>query len=309
MSKEELEQTMSDFSEKKFNVLVCTTIIETGIDIPNANTLIISDSYRLGLSQLYQLRGRVGRSDRIAYAYCLYPKNKVLTETAEKRLQTIKEFTELGSGFKIAMRDLAIRGAGDMLGAQQYGFIDTVGLDLYTKLLSEAVVHAREGKEFKMASFEEPSLELEFPAKVDAYIPDHYIDDEATKIEIYQKIKQVETQTQSDDVVDELIDRFGDFPDDVKHLIDLTLLKKLTEPYLLKTKSTKNTIEFILKEEITQDIDGQLLFKGVHQLGSSIRLSYRDSKITIIFDLPAMRNVQWFEYAIQLFTNFESFKK
>ncbi len=309
MSKEELEQTMSDFSENKFNVLVCTTIIETGIDIPNANTLIISDSYRLGLSQLYQLRGRVGRSDRIAYAYCLYPKNKVLTETAEKRLQTIKEFTELGSGFKIAMRDLAIRGAGDMLGAQQYGFIDTVGLDLYTKLLSEAVVHAREGKEFKMASFEEPSLELEFPAKVDAYIPDHYIDDEATKIEIYQKIKQVETQTQSDDVVDELIDRFGDFPDDVKHLIDLTLLKKLTEPYLLKTKSTKNTIEFILKEEITQDIDGQLLFKGVHQLGSSIRLSYRDSKITIIFDLPAMRNVQWFEYAIQLFTNFESFKK
>lgn len=309
MSKEQLEQTMADFEEKKFNVLVCTTIIETGIDIPNANTLIISDSYRLGLSQLYQLRGRVGRSDRIAYAYCMYPKNKVLTENAEKRLQTIKEFTELGSGFKIAMRDLAIRGAGDMLGAQQYGFIDTVGLDLYTQLLSEAVVHAREGSTFEVASFEIPKLEFDFPTKVDAYIPDFYITDESTKIEIYQKIKKVTTQTEYDDIVDELIDRFGDFPDDVKYLIDLTFLKNLTEPYLEKTKSTKNTIEFILKEEITQDIDGQKLFEAVHQIGSMIRLAYRDNKINIIFDLPVVKRLQWFEYALQLFTNFERFKK
>ena len=309
MSKEQLEQTMADFEDKKFNVLVCTTIIETGIDIPNANTLIISDSYRLGLSQLYQLRGRVGRSDRIAYAYCMYPKNKVLTENAEKRLQTIKEFTELGSGFKIAMRDLAIRGAGDMLGAQQYGFIDTVGLDLYTQLLSEAVVHAREGSNFEVASFEMPKLEFDFPTKVDAYIPDFYISDESTKIEIYQKIKNIKTQTEYDDIIDELIDRFGDFPDDVKYLIDLTFLKNLTEPYLVKTKSTKNTIEFILKEEITQDIDGQKLFEAVHQIGSMIRLAYKENKINIIFDLPAVKRLQWFEYALQLFTNFERFKK
>ncbi|HAX73894.1 MAG TPA: transcription-repair coupling factor [Firmicutes bacterium] len=309
MSKERLEQTMADFSEKKFNVLVCTTIIETGIDIPNANTLIISDSYRLGLSQLYQLRGRVGRSDRIAYAYCLYPKNKVLTENAEKRLQTIKEFTELGSGFKIAMRDLAIRGAGDMLGAQQYGFIDTVGLDLYTQLLSEAVVHAREGKSFEVASFEVPKLEMQFPAKVDAYIPDYYISDESTKIEIYQKIKTVKTEIEYNDIIDELIDRFGDFPDDVKYLVDLTFLKNLTEPYLEKTKSTKNTIEFIIKEEITQDIDGQLLFEAVHKIGSMIRLAYKENRINIVFDLPAFRKVQWFEYAVQLFTNFEKYKK
>ncbi|MTM60145.1 transcription-repair coupling factor, partial [Turicibacter sanguinis] len=309
MSKEQLEQTMADFEDKKFNVLVCTTIIETGIDIPNANTLIISDSYRLGLSQLYQLRGRVGRSDRIAYAYCMYPKNKVLTENAEKRLQTIKEFTELGSGFKIAMRDLAIRGAGDMLGAQQYGFIDTVGLDLYTQLLSEAVVHAREGSNFEVASFEMPKLEFDFPTKVDAYIPDFYISDESTKIEIYQKIKNIKTQTEYDDIIDELIDRFGDFPDDVKYLIDLTFLKNLTEPYLVKTKSTKNTIEFILKEEITQDIDGQKLFEAVHQIGSMIRLAYKENKINIIFDLPVVKRLQWFEYALQLFTNFERFKK
>ena len=309
MSKEVLEQTMADFEDKKFNVLVCTTIIETGIDIPNANTLIISDSYRLGLSQLYQLRGRVGRSDRIAYAYCMYPRNKVLTENAEKRLQTIKEFTELGSGFKIAMRDLAIRGAGDMLGAQQYGFIDTVGLDLYTQLLSEAVVHAREGSNFEVASFEVPKLEFDFPTKVDAYIPDFYINDESTKIEIYQKIKNVTNETEYNDIIDELIDRFGDFPDDVKYLIDLTFLKNVTEPYLEKTKSTKNSIEFIIKEDITQDIDGQKLFEAVHQIGSMIRLAYKDNRINIIFDLPVVKRLQWFEYALQLFTNFERFKK
>lgn len=309
MSKEQLEQTMADFEEKKFNVLVCTTIIETGIDIPNANTLIISDSYRLGLSQLYQLRGRVGRSDRIAYAYCMYPRNKVLTENAEKRLQTIKEFTELGSGFKIAMRDLAIRGAGDMLGAQQYGFIDTVGLDLYTQLLSEAVVHAREGSNFEVASFELPKLEFDFPTKVDAYIPDFYISDESTKIEIYQKIKKVTNDEEYKDVIDELIDRFGDFPDDVKYLIDLTFLKNITEPYIEKTKSTKNTIEFILKEEITQDIDGQKLFEAVHKIGSMIRLAYKDNRINIIFDLPVVKRLQWFEYALDLFKNFERFKK
>ena len=309
MSKEQLEQTMADFEERKFNVLVCTTIIETGIDIPNANTLIISDSYRLGLSQLYQLRGRVGRSDRIAYAYCMYPRNKVLTENAEKRLQTIKEFTELGSGFKIAMRDLAIRGAGDMLGAQQYGFIDTVGLDLYTQLLSEAVVHAREGSNFEVASFELPKLEFDFPTKVDAYRPDFYISDESTKIEIYQKIKKVTNDEEYKDVIDELIDRFGDFPDDVKYLIDLTFLKNITEPYIEKTKSTKNTIEFILKEEITQDIDGQKLFEAVHKIGSMIRLAYKDNRINIIFDLPVVKRLQWFEYALDLFKNFERFKK
>lgn len=309
MTKEQLEETMADFEERKYNVLVCTTIIETGIDIPNANTLIIADAYRLGLSQLYQIRGRVGRSDRIAYAYCIYPRDKVLTEGAEKRLQTIKEFTELGSGFKIAMRDLAIRGAGDMIGARQSGFIDSVGLDLYTQLLSEAISHAREGSEFKLATFEMPVQEFDIPVNVDAYIPDHYIEDEATKIEMYQKIKKIGTEEDRDDVLDELIDRFGDFPDDVKHLVDLTLLKNMTEPYIEKTKSTKNTIEFILNQDLSQTIDGQKLFEEAHKIGSMIRLSYKEDRVTIIFDLPAMRKAHWFEYALRLFKDFESLKK
>ena len=309
MSKEELEETMADFEDKKFNVLICTTIIETGIDIPNANTLIISDAYRLGLSQLYQLRGRVGRSDRIAYAYCIYPRDKVLTENAEKRLQTIKEFTELGSGFKIAMRDLAIRGAGDMLGARQYGFIDTVGLDLYTQMLSEAISHAREGSDFEVASFEMPAAEFEIPTHVDAYIPDYYINDEATKIEVYKKIKKITTEIEYNDMMDELIDRFGDFPDDVKYLIDLNFLKNLMEPYVEKTKSTKTTIEFILNEELSQNMDGQQLFEEIHKIGSMIRLSYKENQISIIFDLPAVRNQQWFEYALILFKKLENFKK
>lgn len=309
MTKEQLEETMADFEERKFNVLVCTTIIETGIDIPNANTLIISDAYRLGLSQLYQIRGRVGRSDRIAYAYCIYPRNKILTEGAEKRLQTIKEFTELGSGFKIAMRDLAIRGAGDMIGARQSGFIDSVGLDLYTQLLSEAISHAREGSNFELATFEMPQQEFDIPVNVDAYIPDYYIEDEATKIEMYQKIKKIVSEAERDDIMDELIDRFGDFPDDVKNLVDLTLLKNMTEPYIEKTKSTKNTIEFILNQDLSEAIDGQKLFEEVHKIGSMIRLSYKDNQITIIFDLPAMRKAHWFEYALRLFRDFEFLKK
>ena len=154
-----------------------------------------------------------------------------------------------------------------------------------------------------------PKLEFDFPTKVDAYIPDFYISDESTKIEIYQKIKNIKTQTEYDDIIDELIDRFGDFPDDVKYLIDLTFLKNLTEPYLVKTKSTKNTIEFILKEEITQDIDGQKLFEAVHKIGSMIRLAYKDNRINIIFDLPVVKRLQWFEYALDLFKNFERFKK
>ena len=309
MTKEQLEETMSDFEERKFNVLVCTTIIETGIDIPNANTLIIADAYRLGLSQLYQIRGRVGRSDRIAYAYCIYPRNKILTEGAEKRLQTIKEFTELGSGFKIAMRDLAIRGAGDMIGARQSGFMDSVGLDLYTQLLSEAINHAREGHDFQVASFEMPQQEFDIPVNVDAYIPDYYIEDEATKIELYQKIKKIATEVDRDEIMEELIDRFGDFPDDVKHLVDLTLLKNMVEPYIEKTKSTKNTIEFILNQDLSQTIDGQKLFEAAHKIGSMIRLSYKEGRVAIIFDLPAMRKAQWFEYALRLFKNFDSYKK
>lgn len=187
MTERDLEETMLSFINGEFDVLVTTTIIETGVDVPNANTLIIEEADRFGLSQLYQLRGRVGRSSRIGYAYFLHSANKVLTETAEERLQAIKEFTELGSGFKIAMRDLNIRGAGNLLGKQQHGFIDSVGFDLYSQML-EAVNEKRGIKE------EEPDApEVEMELNLDAYLPAEYIQNEQAKIEIYKnyvKLKQ-----------------------------------------------------------------------------------------------------------------------
>ena len=188
MTERDLEETMLSFINGEFDILVTTTIIETGVDVPNANTLIIEEADRFGLSQLYQLRGRVGRSSRIGYAYFLHSANKVLTETAEERLQAIKEFTELGSGFKIAMRDLNIRGAGNLLGKQQHGFIDSVGFDLYSQMLEEAVNEKRGIKE------EEPDApEVEMELNLDAYLPAEYIQNEQAKIEIYKnyvKLKQ-----------------------------------------------------------------------------------------------------------------------
>src|SRR5690606_24915372 len=178
MPETELEKVMLDFLDGEYDVLVSTTIIETGVDIPNVNTLIIYDADKMGLSQLYQLRGRVGRSNRIAYAYFTYQRDKVLSEAAEKRLQAIKEFTELGSGFKIAMRDLAIRGAGNLLGAEQHGHIASVGFELYSQMLKEAIEELQ-GKEEK-----EKSVEPEIELKVDAYLPAEYIRDEKQKIEI-----------------------------------------------------------------------------------------------------------------------------
>src|SRR5690606_5633852 len=169
MSEQELESTILDFLDGQYDVLVSTTIIETGVDIPNVNTLIVHDADRMGLAQLYQLRGRVGRSNRVAYAYFLYQRNKVLTDVAENRLQAIKEFTELGSGFKIAMRDLSIRGAGNLLGAQQHGFIDSVGFDMYSKMLEEAIEEKRgNGKE-------EDVPDVEVTLHTDAFFPDSFI--------------------------------------------------------------------------------------------------------------------------------------
>ena len=211
MNERDLEETMLSFINHEFDILVTTTIIETGVDVPNANTLIIEDADKFGLSQLYQLRGRVGRSSRIGYAYFLHPSNKVLSETAEERLQAIKEFTELGSGFKIAMRDLNIRGAGNLLGKQQHGFIDSVGFDLYSQMLEEAVNEKRGIKE------EKPDVpEVEIELNIDAYLPAEYIPNEQAKIEIYKKLRKIETKSQLMDIKDELIDRFNDYPVEVE---------------------------------------------------------------------------------------------
>src|SRR5690625_244401 len=214
MNETELENVMFGFLEGEYDVLVSTTIIETGVDIPNVNTLIVYDADRMGLSQLYQLRGRVGRSNRVAYAHFTYQRDKVLTEVAEKRLQAIKEFTELGSGFKLAMRDLSIRGAGNLLGSQQHGFIDSVGFDMYTQMLKDAIDARKAGEDIEDITPFVPELTLD----LDAYIPESYIQDEKQKIDMYKRFQAIRSAEDVSDLRDELIDRFGDYPVQVDNL-------------------------------------------------------------------------------------------
>ncbi len=203
MTEAQLENTLFDFIEGQYDVLVTTTIIETGVDIPNANTLFVENADYMGLSTLYQLRGRVGRSNRVAYAYFMYEQQKILNEVSEKRLQAIKDFTELGSGFKIAMRDLSIRGAGNLLGAQQHGFIDAVGFDMYSQMLSDAVLR----KQGKNNQVEKTAVEIDLG--VDAYLPEEYVSDQRQKIEIYKRIRELDSQEMLDELEDDLLDRFG----------------------------------------------------------------------------------------------------
>ena len=218
MREHELEKIMYDFINGEIDVLVSTTIIETGLDISNVNTMIIHDADRLGLSQLYQLRGRVGRSNRMAYAFLLYRRDKLLKEVAEKRLAAIREFTDLGSGFKIAMRDLEIRGAGNLLGAEQHGHMEAVGYDLYCKMLNEAV------KQLK-GEMEEEDFTTTIDLNVDAFIPDSYIPNEYQKLDIYKRIAAIESDEEREDMEEELIDRFGDSPKKVGTLLEVAALK------------------------------------------------------------------------------------
>ncbi|CAG9703202.1 Transcription-repair coupling factor [Clostridium neonatale] len=218
MAERELEKEMMDFMSGEHNVLVCTTIIETGMDIQNVNTIIIYDSDKMGLSQLYQLRGRVGRSNRIAYAYLLYTKDKVLTEVAEKRLKALRDFTELGSGFKIAMRDLEIRGAGNMMGSSQHGHMATIGYDLYCRMLEDTI------KIIKGEISKEP-IETTVDIKVDAFISEHYIEDEIQKIEVYKKIAAIENIDDYNDIEEELNDRYSKMPESVRNLMDIAYIK------------------------------------------------------------------------------------
>ena len=236
MKEDQLERVMIEFLDGEADVLVCTTIIESGLDIANVNTLLVEDADHLGLSQLYQLRGRVGRSNRLAYAYFLYRKDKVLSEVAEKRLQAIREFTEFGAGFKIALRDLEIRGAGNILGPEQHGFIISVGFDLYTQLLDESV---RELKGEQAEPVPEPSLEL----AVDAYIPDAYITDPRQKIEAYQRIMAVRAPADVFDVAEELEDRYGSAPRPVLNLLAIARLKAMCrEAGILSMSQAKDRI-------------------------------------------------------------------
>ena len=250
MKERELEDIMYDFINGDIDVLVSTTIIETGLDIPNANTMIIQDADRFGLSQLYQLRGRIGRSNRTAYAFLMYRKNVMLKETAEKRLAAIREYTDLGSGFKIAMRDLELRGAGNLLGAQQHGHMNAVGYDLYCKMLNEAV---KEAKGIHTMEDFETSVDL----NVDAYIPDSYISNEFQKLDIYKRIAGIETQQDYDDMLEELLDRFGEPGKAVLNLLAIAKLKAIAhQGYVTEIKQTGKTVRFTLYEKARLNTEG-----------------------------------------------------
>ena len=238
MTEKELEAEMVSFMQREYDVLVCTTIIETGIDIPNVNTMIVSNADKMGLSQLYQLRGRVGRSNKIAYSYFMYTKDKILTEVAEKRLKALKDFTELGSGFKIAMRDLEIRGAGNMMGSSQHGHMAAIGYDLYCRMLEDTV------KLIKGEIDQEP-IETTVDIKIDAYIPSIYIQDEIQKIEIYKKIAAIENMNDYKDIKDELEDRYSNIPEAVYNLMDIAYIKSLAKKLLIEEiKETPKEIRF-----------------------------------------------------------------
>lgn len=251
MTESELESVILAFLEGDYDVLVTTTIIETGVDIPNVNTLIVHDADRMGLAQLYQLRGRVGRSNRVAYAYFMYQRDKVLTDVAEQRLQAIKEFTELGSGFKIAMRDLSIRGAGNLLGAQQHGFIDSVGFDLYSQMLEEAITERQTGVK------KEDKPDIEIVLNIDAYIPDAYIPDGYQKIQMYKRIKAMDRVEDYGEIIEELQDRFGDLPIETERLLRIARMKVLgLEMGVLSIKEKQKIITILLSEEGTSKVDG-----------------------------------------------------
>lgn len=279
MSETALEATILSFLEGEFDVLVTTTIIETGIDIPNVNTLIVHDADRMGLSQLYQLRGRVGRSNRVAYGYFLYQRDKVLTEVAENRLQAIKEFTELGSGFKIAMRDLSIRGAGNLLGSQQHGFIDSVGFDLYSQMLQEAIEERRTG----ITKEEKHEVEISYP--MNAYIPDSYIGDGFQKIQMYKRVKAISSEEDYDELFDEMIDRFGDMPLETELLLRIAQIKVwANEAKVNQIKKVKSKTTIIISEEGTAKVDGSKLMAESMKYGRAVGFTMDGNQLILSID-------------------------
>ncbi len=265
MREHKLESIMLDFINGEIDVLVSTTIIETGLDISNANTMIIHDADKLGLSQMYQLRGRVGRSNRMAYAFLMYRRDKLLKEVAEKRLAAIREFSDLGSGFKIAMRDLEIRGAGNLLGAEQHGHMEAVGYDLYCKMLNEAVKHLK-------GEIEEEPYVTTVDLNVDAFIPASYIPNEYQKLDIYKRIASIENQDEMEDMIEELTDRFGDVPKKVQQLLQIALLKAFAhQVYVVSVEQKGDSLKFVMYERakvraekipmLLEQYKGELTFK------------------------------------------------
>lgn len=276
MNEKEIEETMLAFVNGEYDVLVTTTIIETGVDVPNANTLIIEDADRFGLSQLYQLRGRVGRSNRISYAYLFHQPDKVLTEVAEKRLEAIKEYTELGSGFKIAMRDLNIRGAGNLLGKHQSGFIDSVGYELYSEMLESAV------KEKQGLEPESEPVNIPIDVTLDAYIPASYISHEQSKIDIYKRLRKAESIDVIRDIQDELLDRFGEYPVEVERLLQLVRIKVFALMFgIYHVKEDSRNFYLHVSQKATGQIDGEKLFNDTQDYGRIMKISVQDGEMLI----------------------------
>lgn len=267
MSERQLEDIMLRFTQKKFDILVTTTIIETGVDLPNVNTLLVENADTYGLSQLYQLRGRIGRSSRLAYAYFLYKRDKVLTEVSEKRLNAIRDFTALGSGFKIAMRDLSIRGAGNVLGKQQHGFIDSVGYDLYAQMLDQTIKQKRGDKVCHKTN-------AEVRINLEAYIPTEYISSQKQKIEFYKKIKHANNVKAIDDIADELIDRFGTYPKSVENLLNIATIKVLADTaQILSITNIDEKIDIVLDQKASEELKGPNIFRTLEHVCFRARVS------------------------------------
>lgn len=297
MNKDEIEDVMLQFTDNVYQILVCTTIIETGIDIPNANTIIIDQADHFGLSQLYQIKGRVGRSDRLAYAYLMYSPQKQLSEIAMKRLKSIKEFTQLGSGYKIAMRDLTIRGAGDMLGPQQAGFIDTVGMDMYIEMLNHAIA------ERKGETIPQEKIMKKANTKVDAYIPSQFAPEDYEKITLYQRIDTIETKRELLEFMEEIEDNYGKLPASVTMLFEKKRLDILiNEPHVEDFKELPQQIQLIFTEEWSNQIDGVKLFEMMTTLCKDAQIRYANKKITM--KLPKRKS--WLALVIEILERTDS---
>ena len=290
MSGNDIEEIMQDFIDQKSNVLVCTTILESGIDIPNANTIIVENADRLGLAQLYQIRGRVGRSDRQAYAYVTYKRDKLLSEIADKRLKAIKEFTEFGSGFRIAMRDLEIRGAGSLVGEIQHGHMEQVGYDTYCKLLDE-VIRELQGNKIE----EEEDIQIDL--KISSYIPDEFIENSSQKIEVYQNIALCRTKEDIRNVIDEIIDRFGNMPDELENLIEIARIKQLCmQKGINKIVQKREKIVFYLNtEKFNMENIGEIINKYRNKIQfSPASTPYVTYKLDLVSDKNIVKEIKEF---------------
>ncbi|HEM3991657.1 TPA: transcription-repair coupling factor [Streptococcus suis] len=293
MSEVQLENTLYAFVEGEYDILVTTTIIETGVDIPNANTLFIENADHMGLSTLYQLRGRVGRSSRIAYAYLMYRPDKSLTEVAEKRLEAIKGFTELGSGFKIAMQDLSIRGAGNILGAAQSGFIDSVGYEMYSQLLEQAILEKQGKTTQRQKSNSEVNLQI------DAYLPSDYIGDQRQKIEIYKRIKNIDSRVNYQELQEELIDRFGEYPDVVAYLLEIGLLKSFLDQVFCHTVLRRQHQVTVTFEPMAGQIFlTQDYFEALSVTNLKAQITENKGKLAVVFNIQQKKEYEILEELI-----------